>query len=190
MYLLLFLRFFSLIINENISEGCNYTNLSNIILRTDKNYLKDVLNETEAKLKCFSLSNSFVHSGKCCLKNNSINERSGYECSNNNYNDICPKDPKILSNCGINGIYQPENSSVCTEISLVKGYCCFVKFEKYGSACIRTKYLEKNKNSITDDIKKFANKQKTDAEIESVICIGYLEKYSYLLIIFLLFYIN
>ena len=43
-----------------IPEEYNYTNFYNIILRTEKNYLKDVLNETEAKLKCFSLSNSFV----------------------------------------------------------------------------------------------------------------------------------
>ena len=89
---------------------------------------------------------------------------------------------QITNNCGMALYYEPQTKEVCTEISLVDGYCCFVKTKIHGNACIRQGEIdEDNKNEITDEMKNAVNrlKDKTkitgDAvvEIESVECEGY-----------------
>ena len=86
----------------------------------------------------------------------------------------------ITNNCGMVQWYQPTKKEDCTEISLVDGYCCFVKFKgANGASCIRQGEIdEDNKNEITDEMRKAVNRLKTsgvsgNVEIESVQCKGY-----------------
>ena len=87
----------------------------------------------------------------------------------------------ITNNCGMAQWCQPSSKETCTEISLVDGYCCFVKFKDnaHGTACIRQGEIdEDNKNEITDEMKKAVNRLKKstisgNVEIESVQCKGY-----------------
>ena len=89
---------------------------------------------------------------------------------------------KITNNCGMVLWNQPQKKEDCTEISLVDGYCCYVKTKSYGNACIRQGEIdEDNKNKITDEMKNAVNrlKDKTQiaegvvVEIVSVECEGY-----------------
>ena len=95
----------------------------------------------------------------------------------------CPSgtngDTVITNNCGMAQWCQPSSKEICTEISLVDGYCCFVKFKNnaHGTACIRQGEIdEDNKNEITDEMRKAVNRLKPatlNVEIESVQCKGY-----------------
>ena len=85
---------------------------------------------------------------------------------------------KITNNCGMVKFDQPTTKEDCTEISLVDGYCCFVKTSSHGNACIRQGEIdEDNKNEITDEMRKAVNRLRTDnpenVVIESVQCKGY-----------------
>ena len=82
----------------------------------------------------------------------------------------------ITNNCGMAQWCQPSSPETCTEISLVDGYCCYVKIKGHGTACIRQGEIdEDNKNEITDEMKKAVNRLSTigNVEIESVQCKGY-----------------
>ena len=86
----------------------------------------------------------------------------------------------VTNNCGMVQWNQPTKKEDCTEISLVDGYCCYVKFKGgNGASCIRQGEIdEDNKNEITDEMKKAVNRLKTsgvsgNVEIESVQCKGY-----------------
>ena len=84
----------------------------------------------------------------------------------------------VTNNCGMVKWYQPTKKEDCTEISLVEGYCCFVKFKNtHGTSCIRQGEIdEDNKNEITDEMRKAVNRLKPateNVEIESVQCKGY-----------------
>ena len=88
----------------------------------------------------------------------------------------------ITNNCGMVLWNQPQKKEDCTEISLVDGYCCYVKIKNHGTACIRQGEIdEDNKNEITDEMKNAVNrlKDKTQiaegvvVEIVSVECEGY-----------------
>ena len=92
----------------------------------------------------------------------------------------CPSgangDTEITNNCGMAQWCQPSSKETCTEISLVDGYCCYVKIKGHGTACIRQGEIdEDNKNEITDEMKKAVNRLSTigNVEIESVQCKGY-----------------
>ena len=63
----------------------------------------------------------------------------------------------IFNNCGMAGIYQPVSEEVCQEISLVQGYCCFAELSNNEKACIRTKKLNKDKNTETSEIKSYVD---------------------------------
>ena len=136
------------------------------------------LSDSEKKQTCFSLSNTKDNNGKCCLN------IGGNACELNT--GTCPEsNEEVPNNCGMAGIYEPQVSSICKEISLVQGYCCYVKLKKKdpskdSSACIRTKKLNKNKNEATDQIKKYVG---NDYTIESVDCHGANIKYYWLFII-------
>ena len=134
------------------------------------------LSDSEKKQTCFSLSNTEGNEGTCCL--------NGEVCALGT-TGTCPKsNTEVPNNCGMAGIYEPQVSSICKEISLVQGYCCYVKLKKkddtYSSACIRTKKLNKNKNEATDQITKYVG---NDYTIESVDCHGANIKYYWLFII-------
>ena len=98
---------------------------------------------------------------------------------------VCPagttgSETVITNNCGMAQWCQPSSRETCTEISLVDGYCCYVKFKGgNGASCIRQGEIdEDNKNEITDEMKKAVNRLKTsgvsgNVEIESVQCKGY-----------------
>ena len=93
----------------------------------------------------------------------------------------CPSgttETEITNNCGMVQWCQPTKKEDCTEISLVDGYCCYVK-TNHGTSCIRQGEIdEDNKNEITDEMKKAVNRLKKstitgNVEIESVQCKGY-----------------
>ena len=95
---------------------------------------------------------------------------------------VCPAgttgDTVITNNCGMAQWCQPSSPETCTEISLVDGYCCYVKFKGgNGASCIRQGEIdEDNKNEITDEMRKAVNRLKpatVNVEIESVQCKGY-----------------
>ena len=150
---------------------------------TDGNYLKDN-DEDENMQKCFLLSNSDVNPGECCYYKDASNnnKQSCYDKdSNTGISGICPTESKIINNCGMALYYQPITAETCTEISLVDGYCCFVKTTNQGKACVSQKTIDEDKkNEITDDIinyiKKF-NDLNPAPIIESVVCKGSYEKY-------------
>ena len=80
--------------------------------------------------------------------------------------------------------YQPITAETCTEISLVDGYCCFVKTTKQGTACVSQKTIDEDKkNEITDDIINYIKKFNPTPIIESVVCKGSYEKYYGLLLL-------
>ena len=102
------------------------------------------------------------------------------------FQSICADNPEgtintetdITNNCGMAQWYQPSSKETCTEISLVDGYCCFVKIKDHGTACIRQGEIdEDNKNEITDEMRKAVNRLRTEepanVAITSVECKGY-----------------
>ena len=160
------------------SDFCNYTqNSGDQALKTDNNYLNSYSTTAEKKQACFSLSNSDVNSNKCCFK------ASDETCVEEDGSTTieCPEDTKITNNCGLARYYQPLTAKVCTEISLVDGFCCFVNTTNYGTACVRQSEIdEDDKNEVTDDVKNYVNKFKAnnvDVTIANVVCNGYYLKY-------------
>ena len=169
-----------LIFTKVLSAPCSYVeNAGEATKTTDANFLKD-LSGDEAKQKCFSLSDSDVQDGKCCFDNN--------ECVTDNTGDTtkeCPVETNVDNNCGLAGIYQPLTSSTCTDISLVQGYCCFVKLKNnMGTSCIRTKELNKEKNTPTEQMSKYIFSFNHNYEIESVVCKGFNLKRYWLIFVF------
>ena len=84
----------------------------------------------------------------------------------------------ITNNCGMAQWCQPSSKETCTEISLVDGYCCFVKFKgANGASCIRQGEIdEDNKNEITDEMRNAVKRLNTgtgEPVITSVECKGY-----------------
>ena len=181
-YIIYFLILLSILFKEILNAGCNYKKNGDTKNTddTDDDYLKDVSGDV-AKQKCYFLSNSDVQTGKCCY------DSANNKCTTDN-TATCPDEAvEIKNNCGMSYIYQPVTSDTCTEISLVQGYCCFVKTKAGKTACIRTKSLNKDKNSVTEQMTDYANKCKEangnsgNAEIESVICAGVYLKFYLLL---------
>ena len=182
------------LISFSFSKGCKYqqTKDGNEEL-TDSDYLKgydDEKEEDKKKQACFSLSFSKVFDQVCCYdkEKNECTDEAGGE----NDNIICPQETKIPNNCGLAGMYQPETKEACTEIGLVKGYCCYVDFGAYGKACIKTIELNEDKNSMTEMISDYINKYRNENKISltagSVECKGFhLKSVLNLLIVGLLF---
>ena len=145
------------------------------------------LTEDEQKQKCHSLS-TFNNNGdlqKCCYNpGSSGNPGSCAQGDTTNTSQKCPGETFVPNNCGMAGIFPPASADVCKEISLVQGYCCYVKLKKSdnseSTSCIRTKKLNKEKNEATDQIKKYVGDGYT---IESVECNGTNIKYYWLLVI-------
>jgi hypothetical protein len=145
---------------------------------TDNNYLSGVSGD-DAKQKCFSLSNYKEDNKLCCYDQN-----NGCYIGSSDTDSNCPKKSlKVFNNCGMAGIYEPVNSEICTDIALVQGYCCLAKISEGHTACIRTKKLNKNKNTETEEILNYVKKCDENLKVESVICNGYFLKFHLLLII-------
>ena len=144
--------------------------------KTDAKFLSNINNEDGKKQKCFSLSFSDVLNEECCY--NTANK----QCTKGPKGGtiVCPeKATTIVNNCGMAGIYQPVTAERCTEISLVDGYCCFLKTKNGETACVKKKEIdEDDKNMITDDIKKYLqeNNNFQESNIESLKCKGFLLK--------------
>ena len=169
MKMVLFTIIFSLNYIYISNDGCDYWEKEGISKVTDEQYLSQFHIEEEKQQKCYSLSNfKGDETNICCYnKNNGCFKK---EASTNS--DECPKVSTIYNNCGMAGIYEPIYSTICTEISLVQGYCCFVKTSK-GNSCIRTRELHNDVNATTDQINKYVQSINAEAEIQSVICKGW-----------------
>ena len=167
------------------NEGCQYkTDVSQPTATTDDKYLTSS-NADENRQKCFSLSYSDVENGPCCYNKDS----NGKETCISNSGSDCPTSTLIANNCGMALFYQPVSKEICTEISLVNGYCCFVQTNTKGNACLRQDEIdEDDKDKITDYMKDyFRNKlnMNPDQEIKKVQCDGFLLKYYVFLMILL-----
>ena len=56
------------------------------------------------------------------------------------------------------GIFQPNSSDICTEISLVQGFCCFVSFKINNTdsySCLHVKKLNNKKEMDSNEIRDF-----------------------------------
>ncbi len=184
--LLLYILSFQNVVND----ACKYrVSTTEAAIATDSEYFYG-LSEDAAKQKCFSLSHSEDNNGQCCYS-------SGGNCQLGT--GTCPvKAEKIYNNCGMAGIYQPVTTEVCTEISLVEGYCCYIKYNDGSddhTACVRTKELNKNKNSVTKQILNYIERCKNynaglstpigpPGTIKDVICGAINLKYFLYLLIF------
>ena len=78
-------------------------------------------------------------------------------------------------------IYEPTTKEICTEISLVNGYCCFVKTKSKGNACLKQDEIDEDeKDEITDYMRDYFRNRlnlNPEDEIQSVQCEGDLFKY-------------
>ena len=170
-----------------LNDDCKFRDEKGNIVPLIKDNLNEFKTHRDKKIRCFSFSNSFVQTEKCCYNNTS--QTCVIQNSENDNDTLveCPNKSQIYNNCGKSGIYEPEDSIDCTEISLVRGYCCYVKFKNHGSSCLRTNILNKEKNSTTEQMKNYIKKIDVTAEVEKVICKGYYLKYSFFFIIIFLF---
>ena len=169
------------------SANYNYTN--------DK-YLTSSQKE-ENKQKCFSLSNSDALNNECCYKTNA-SDNKGYCVDlgpnpNPGADTECPTNSKLTNNCGMALYYQPVSHEICTEISLVDGYCCYVETKNNGNVCLKQDSInEDNKKEISDYMKDyFKNKLKlNEDEIKAVYCKGfYFSYYAFLLLLLSVIYL-
>jgi hypothetical protein len=160
----------------------------NELNKTDLSYLSHYNGDDSKMQKCFSLSYSDVFNKFCCYNNNTKTCVEEPETTSNII--FCPQESKIINNCGMAGFYQPVTPERCTEISLVDGFCCYVKTKNYGTGCVRQKEIdEENKNAITDEIKNYLKKLQTSIpsdDIEMVKCKGNLLTIKFYKMLFLI----
>ena len=177
-FLILFSLLFQLILNQGTENGCSY--VKDGVTKntkddtTDDSYLKSATGMSAA-IKCFYLT---TNTTKCCY--NSVNNKCTSITSDTGIE--CPERADIVkNNCGMAYIYKPKSPEYCTDISLVQGYCCYIKTKSGNTACVRTKELNEEKNSKTEQIEKYVKDCSSTEEIESVICIGSYFNYYWLL---------
>ena len=179
---------FLMLYQSSFCDGCTYKEkrTQTETNTTDSKFLSNINSEEGKKQKCFSLSKSDVLAQFCCY------DTSNKECvaaGSSSGTIKCPEEATtIVNNCGMAGIYQPVTAERCTEISLVDGYCCFIKTKSAKTACVKKKEIdEDDKNMITDDIKKYLQENSiSEADIDSLKCKGFLLKNFLSSILFLL----
>ena len=142
-------------------------------LDANSTYLSTNSEDKSEVAVCHSLSHTPVNKDKCCydIKNKQCVVHDDSMDNSEDYN--CPIITEVHNSCGMAGIYQPTEESVCTEISLVGGYCCFVKSKKNNkntTSCLRNQKLSKNVNDITDQIKAYL--AESESEFVSMKCQG------------------
>ena len=178
--------------------GCQYkseaSQTSSNAPRTDDKYLTSA-DVNENKQKCFSLSHSDVLTGQCCYH---VSDGKQYCIDKDASSGItpteCPTASNIKNNCGMALYYQPKTKEVCTDISLVNGYCCFVETNGHGTACLKQDEIDEDeKNEITDYMKDYFRNRlnlNPDEQIKSVQCEGFFMKYyGFLMILLAVIYI-
>ena len=187
--IILFLSLF-LCLSLVTSDPCYYKESSkqdntNLNSTDDGSFLGKINGEDSKKQKCFSLSNSNVFQHLCCYNKGTGKCEKGTVSGGNIY---CPVETIIPNKCGMTRFYQPVTYDKCTEISLVDGYCCFVKTKTKGNVCVKTEEIDAdNKKAVTDDIKEYFKSNNVDVnEIESVMCKSTLLKYHWYEILLLL----
>ena len=172
------------------SDPCYYKESSkqdntNLNSTDDGSFLGKINGEDSKKQKCFSLSNSNVFQHLCCYNKGTGKCEKGTVSGGDIY---CPVETIIPNKCGMTRFYQPVTYDKCTEISLVDGYCCFVKTKTKGNVCVKTEEIDAdNKKVVTEDIKEYFKSNNVDVnEIESVMCKSTLLKYHWYEILLLL----
>ena len=179
---------FLMLYQSSFCDGCTYKEkrTQTETNTTDSKFLSNINSEEGKKQKCFSLSKSDVLAQFCCYDTtNKLCIKDGSASGT----IVCPEEATtIVNNCGMAGIYQPVTAERCTEISLVDGYCCFIKTKSAKTACVKKKEIdEDDKNMITDDIKKYLQENSiSEADIDSLKCNGFLLKNFLSSILFLL----
>ena len=186
--LFIFLNILLIQLSFSTEGACQYYESPSTSKATDANYLSGSNEEDEKKQKCFSLSNSDINDGLCCYNSGTkLCEKA--DASSGDV--ICPSasKEKLKNNCGMALFYQPVSKEACTEISLVNGYCCFVKTKSQGNACLKQDEIDEDeKDEITDYMKDYFRNRlglNPDTEIVSVQCEGSLLKYYGFLMILL-----
>ena len=143
------------------------------------------LNGTDAKQRCFDLSNNF-NNPACCYYEDKEGKKECVPKSDGLHSKyICPEDTLVPNNCGLAGIYQPETSSICTEITLVQGYCCYVGVKdgdnKPKYSCLRTKKLAKEKDKAPEQITSYVTNKNQNYVVDSCVCWNYYLHYFWFL---------
>ena len=189
-----------LLFQYSFCTGCKYRETpEQAAIETDDDYLSSVSGTEAKKQKCFSLSFSDVFDKQCCYQKDSnketcvegsSDESGGSDEENGLY---CPQQTQIANNCGMAGVYQPADPTICTDISLVNGYCCYVETSDKGVFCgSRDDMTDENKKEIPEDVRDYVrdylNRFKKEGEtitttVKSITCEGYYLKYYGLLIL-------
>ena len=192
-----------LLFQYSFCAGCKYRETPDqAAIETDDDYLSSVSGTDAKKQKCFSLSFSDVFYKQCCYKKDSSNKETCVEgpdsntVGSNGENGLyCPQPTQIANNCGMAGIYQPADPTICTDISLVNGYCCYVETSDKGVFCgSRDDMTDENKKEIPEDVRDYVrdylNSIKPAGDttsitttVKSITCEGYYLKYYGLLIL-------
>ena len=156
-HILLFITLFDLYVSQTL---CKYQVNKTDTTGSDatKAYLADNSEDKNHNTTCHSLSHTPVNQEKCCYDSENdqcVVFEDSFSANPSKY--ICPQDTLVHNSCGMAGVYQPLEESVCTEISLVGGYCCYVESKIEGAtttthSCIRNQKLSKNVNDATDQI--------------------------------------
>ena len=184
--LFIFLNILLIQLPFSTETACKYYENPSTSKDTDASYLSSANEEDEKKQKCFSLSKSDINTGLCCYNSQ---DKLCEQAEGSSGNVYCPVNSVINNNCGMALFYQPESKEACTEISLVNGYCCFVKTNSKGNACLKQDEIDEDeKDEITDYMKDYFRNRlgyNPDTEIKSVQCEGSLLKYYGFLMILL-----
>jgi len=176
--IILICSLFNEIINADLNYCVYQKEKGGAELTTEtEEYLKDMKDDTSKKQACYDLSNSVVLEEACCYhKGQDKCVPSSYKETHSTEEIYCPESSKIYNNCGMAGFFQPLTSEKCTEISLVQGYCCFVETEKHGNGCVRTKKLNDDVNTTTEQIEDYVKGCVKEGEekpiIKSIVCKG------------------
>ena len=185
--LFFFLFIFFTIFKSSNEEG------ENCIL--DEKYSQTALTEEFCKGHSYKFDNRicFFNGGKCLNYTNISDETVGIKNSTYNYTLA----DKVKNNCGTSGFFEPSQESICTDLKLVDGHCCFLEYidendndkNKNHYACIRTDKYEKE-GKIPSDIDKFIKRKYKNIKINRIKCNSILLSYDfYLIFLFILFLI-
>ena len=180
-YLTLFFSLFSLINND----PCKYKeNKDDTGTSTNETTLSGINDLNEKMQKCFSFSHSDIFTKKCCYDKTGDGQCVEEVTGTTTTNIDCPKEGSVYNNCGMAGTYMPLTSAICTEISLVQGYCCYAEFSDGTTACLRTKELNKNKNTATGQMENYLKQVNQSLTIKNVVCKGYNLHHYWIFLIF------
>ena len=135
------------------STGCTYKKSS-----ADTEY-KNTDNDGEVdKATCWSYSFTVEADEQKCCYNKSTKKCEAKTINDESSGDLeCPDESTIINRCGSAGVAVPFEASLCTKISLIESYCCYVEVKKKSdgtktAACLRSSDQEDEEDEPTDDI--------------------------------------